>query len=110
MGDEAHDCEKLPGVESILGAQSGVKEFEDLGVQKVSELPECKGRTYSIYICERHGGISASEPCTDFPGTHGYVFVVIGRGLVGSVVCDQIVEGLGVGRVLKVVQSRDMER
>ena len=30
MGNEAHDCEELSGIESILGAQSGVKEFEDL--------------------------------------------------------------------------------
>jgi len=35
MGNEAHDCEELPSIESVLGAQSGVKEFEDLGARKV---------------------------------------------------------------------------
>jgi len=35
MGNEAHDCEELPSVESVLGAQSGVKEFEDLGARRV---------------------------------------------------------------------------
>ena len=38
VGNEAHDCEELPGAERILGTQSGVKEFEDLGVHKVKEI------------------------------------------------------------------------
>lgn len=107
MGNEAHDCEELPSIESVLGAQSRVKELEDLKARKVNDVSGCGGRTYSIYICERHGGISASEPCSDFPRTYGYVLVVIGRGLV---VRNQIVEGFGVRRVLEFVQSRDMER
>lgn len=37
MGDETHDCEKLPGIECVPGAQIWVKEFEDLRVEKVKE-------------------------------------------------------------------------
>ena len=32
MGNEAHDCEELPGIECVLGAQGGIKELEDLRV------------------------------------------------------------------------------
>ena len=35
VGNEAHDCEELSGIESILGAQRWVEEFEDLRAQKV---------------------------------------------------------------------------
>jgi hypothetical protein len=37
MGDEAHDCEELPGIECVLGAQSGIKELEDLRAEKVKK-------------------------------------------------------------------------
>ena len=37
VGNETHDCEELTGIESILSAQSGVEEFEDLRTQKVKK-------------------------------------------------------------------------
>ena len=38
MCDEAHYCEELPGIESILSAQSGVKQLEDLRALKVKKI------------------------------------------------------------------------
>ena len=49
---------------------------------KRRETPGYEGETYSIYVCERHGSVPASKPCADLSDADGYVFVVIGKGLV----------------------------